>query len=164
MKRLKNPDKLDKYRQHLLEGKDLNQEETQMLAKYRRAFAIMSVGYGRQNTVKILSEETGLSESQTYMVVRDAIKLFGDVHEVDKKGLKSIMYENFMLAASMARADKDHAAMIRALEKAAELYGLFDSETEGLDPKMFLPVPILFTSDPGILKKNQTIDITHEPA
>jgi hypothetical protein len=161
-KKLKRADKLDKYRMHLLENVPLNDEETQMLAKYRRSISLMSVSYGRQHTVKILAEETGLSESQCYMILRDALKLYGDVSEVDKNGLRFIMYENFMLAASMARADKDYAAMTKALERASELYGLFDKTIEGLDPSKFLPMPIIFTTSPEVLKQNQTLDISHE--
>lgn len=160
--KLKQPDKLDKYRRHLLDNVALDDEQMAMLAKYRRAISLMSVSYGRQHTVKILEEETGLSQAQCYMILRDAIKLYGDISEVDKNGMRFIMYENFMLAASMARADKDYNAMTKALERASELYGLFDRSIEGLDPKQFLPVPIFFTTNPDVLKENQTLDITHE--
>ena len=39
MKQLGKPDKLDKYRMHLVDGAELRQDEVEMLAKYRKATA-----------------------------------------------------------------------------------------------------------------------------
>lgn len=156
-------DKLDRYRDHLLQGTTISAEQEDMLGKYRRANALMCKGYSRLQTITILTKELALSSPQIYSILRESIELFGDVNKVDKDGMRYILYENFMREAKLARKNKDHQAAIRALENAAKIYDLYNTEVAGINPAQFLrPSAIIFTSDPEVLKQQQVIDIDYE--
>lgn len=160
MKLLGKGDKLDRYRGHLLNGDDLDEEQQIMLERYRRASALMCCGYSRMQSITLLKNETALSESQLYNIVRDSIKLFGSVNDVDKAGMKYIMYENFMLAANLARKEGNHDAMIRAYENASRIYDLFTADTHLIDPRHYLrPIAIIYSTDPQVLVDQQTQDL-----
>ena len=160
MKLIGKGDKLDKYRGHLINGEELKPQEEAMLQKYRRANALMCCGYSRGQTLTLMSKETELSESQLFAIIRDSIKLFGSVNEVDKAGMKYIMYENFMLAGNLARKEGDFKSMVRAYENASRLYDLFSPDTHLIDPREFLrPGVLIYSTDPTVLEEQQKQDI-----
>jgi len=155
-------DKLDKFRAHLIESEPLTDTERQTLERYRKAWSWLCMMYSRNRVVALIEKEYQLSTSQAYVVVRESLELFGDVIENDRKAQRSIMYENFMLAARLARKNGDHNAMIRAIENAARIKAVFSDEAQTIDPNLFLiPVPVLFNSDPQVLTQN-VIDISHD--
>ncbi len=162
-KQLKTPDKLDKYRLHLVDGADLKPEEVEMLAKYRKAHSLLCLGFGRNQVLATLEKEYELSQPQLYAIVRESIKLYGSIEEVDKKGQRAISHENYKLLANLARTAGDLGAAIRAQENADKLLGLFESDKTVLDPKAFLiPVPMDFSTDPTVLREQETQDIDFE--
>jgi hypothetical protein len=166
---VKQGDKLDKYRAHLLEGRKLAPEEEKQLARYRKAVSLLSTGYSRLRVIATMRRDPldPLSESQLYVIVRDAVKLYGNLEEVDKKAERWIAYENYKLLADMARQAGDYGAAIRAQKAADDLLGLFAPDGGKLDPKAFLvPVPMLFSTDPQVLREQEqeTEDADYEEA
>ncbi|MGI4871224.1 MAG: hypothetical protein ACRYFX_08610 [Janthinobacterium lividum] len=163
MKRLGTPDKLDKYRAHLVDGGDLREDELEMLARYRKAHGLLCLGFGRGQVIATLEKEYELSQPQLYAIVRESIKLYGSIEEVDKKGQRVISHENYKLLANLARKNGDIGAAIRAQENADKLLGLFEAEKTALDPRAFLiPVPMEFSTDPAVLREQETQDIDFE--
>jgi len=163
MKQLGKPDKLDKYRMHLVDGAELKPDELEMLAKYRKAHSLLCLGFGRNQVLATLEKELDLSQPQLYAIVRESIKLYGSVEEVDKKGERTISHENYKLLANLARKNGDIGAAIRAQENADKLLGLFESDKTVLDPKAFLiPLPMDFSTDPSVLREQETQDIDFE--
>jgi hypothetical protein len=163
MKQLRKPDKLDKYRAHLIDGAELKSEETEMLAKYRKAHSLLCLGFGRHQVLATLEKEYELSQPQLYAIVRESITLYGSIEEVDKKGQRLISIENYKLLANLARRNGDMHASIRASELADKLLGLFEAEKTLLDPKAFLiPVPMDFSTDPAVLREQETEDTDYE--
>lgn len=164
MKQLgKIPDKLDKFRAHLVDGADLKEEERAMLAKYRKAHGLLCLGFGRGQVIATLEKEYELSYPQLALIVRESVKLYGSIEEVDKKGERVISHENYKLLANLARKQGDIGAAIRAQENADKLLGLFESDKTVLDPKAFLiPVPMDFSTDPTVLREQETQDIDFE--
>jgi hypothetical protein len=163
MKQLGKPDKLDKYRLHLVDGADLKPDEVEMLAKYRKAHSLLCLGFGRNQVIATLEKEFELSQPQLYSIVRESIKLYGSIEEVDKKGERTISHENYKLLANLARKQGDIGAAIRAQENADKLLGLFEADKSVLDPKAFLiPVPMSFSTDPAVLREQETEDTEFE--
>ena len=163
MKQLGKPDKLDKYRVHLVDGGELKEDELQMLAKYRKAHSLLCLGFGRNQVLATLEKEYDLSQPQLYAIVRESIKLYGSIEEVDKKGERTISHENYKLLANLARKNGDIGNAIRAQENADKLLGLFENDKTVLDPKAFLiPVPMDFSTDPAVLREQETQDIDFE--
>jgi hypothetical protein len=163
MKQLGKPDKLDKYRSHLVDGADLKPDELEMLAKYRKAHSLLCLGFSRNQVLATLEQEFDLSQPQLYSIVRESVLLYGSIEEVDKKGQRVIAVENYKLLANLARRRGDIASAIRAQEKADKLMGLFEADNTGIDPKAFLiPVPMDFSTDPAVLREQETQDIDFE--
>lgn len=163
MKRLGKPDKIDKYRLHLMEGADLKEEELEMLAKYRKAHSLLCLGFSRNQVLATLEKEYELSQPQLYAIVRESVLLYGSIEEVDKKGQRVIAVENYKLLANLARKNGDINAAIRATELGDKLLGLFEPEKTLLDPKAFLiPVPMDFSTDVSVLREQETQDIDFE--
>lgn len=163
MKQLGKPDKLDKYRAHLVDGAELKPDELEMLAKYRKAHGLLCLGFGRNQVIATLEKEFELSTPQLYTIVRESVRLYGSIEEVDKKGERTISHENYKLLANLARKNGDIGAAIRAQENADKLLGLFESDKVLIDPKAFLiPVPMDFSTDPAVLREQETQDIDFE--
>jgi len=163
MKKLGVPDKIDKYRLHLVEGADLKADELEMLAKYRKAHGLLCLGFSRNQVLATLEKEYELSQPQLYAIVRESILLYGSIEEVDKKGQRVISIENYKLLANLARKNGDINGAIRATELADKLQGLFEPEKTLLDPKAFLiPVPMDFSTDPAVLREQETEDTDYE--
>jgi hypothetical protein len=74
-----------------------------------------------------------------------------------------IAVENYKLLANLARKNGDIGNAIRAQELSDKLQGLFEAEKTVLDPKAFLiPVPMDFSTDPAVLKEQETEDADYE--
>ncbi|RDC63280.1 hypothetical protein [Adhaeribacter pallidiroseus] len=161
-------DKLDKYRDHLLSNAALTPEQTEMLAKYRRANALLCNGYSRLRTITILTKECLVAHGYAYSLVRDTIELFGDITKSEKDGMRYIAYENFIRAAKLAQKQKDYNAMIRAQENAARIYDLYTVSEQVMNPQDFVkPTEIIFTTDAQVLidhQKEETIDTDYQEA
>jgi len=156
MKKLGKGDKLDKYHAHLVDGAPLTDEELEMLAKYRKAFGLASLGFSTNQVLTALTKEYALSEPQLYAIIRESTKVYGSVAELDKQGRKEIAIERYELIANLARREGKYAAALRALQNADKLRGLFDAPKAPMDPKAFLvPVPMMFTTDPTALREQQ---------
>ena len=157
----KAPDKLDKFRAHLVDGAPLREDELTTLARYRKAHGLLCLGFGRSQVLATLEKEYELSQPQLYAIVRDSIKLYGSIEEVDKKGQRVISHENYKLLGNLARKNGDIGAAIRAQENADKLLGLFEAEKTVLDPKAFLiPVPMDFSTDPAVLREQEATEDT----
>ncbi|WP_375418122.1 hypothetical protein [uncultured Hymenobacter sp.] len=158
-KQLGKPDKLDKYRNFLFEGAELSEEQLLMLSRYRKAYNLASLGFSRNQVLSALEKEYELSTPQLYAIIRESTELYGSVAEIDRKGRRQISIERYELLANLARKDGNYAAAIRAQENADKLQGLFEPEKAGMDPKAFLvPVPMMFTTDPAVLREQQQED------
>ncbi|MDB5268226.1 MAG: hypothetical protein JWP58_1266 [Hymenobacter sp.] len=163
MKQLGKPDKLDKFRAHLIDGAELRPDELTTLARYRKAHSLLCLGFGRNQVLSTLEKEFELSQPQLYAIVRESIALYGSIEEVDKKGQRVISHENYKLLANLARKNGDIGAAIRAQENADKLLGLFEAEKTAIDPKAFLiPMPMSFSTDPAVLREQETQDIDFE--
>jgi hypothetical protein len=153
------PDKLDRYRRYLFEGVELNEEQLAMLAKYRKAWNLASMGFSKNQVLTAFEKEYSLSEPQIYAIIRESTKLYGSIDESDKQGQRLISIERYELLGNLARQDGNYAAALRAQENADKLKGLFEPEKAGMDPKAFMiGVPMLFTTDPAALKEQQLED------
>jgi hypothetical protein len=173
---VKRGDKLDKFRAHFIEGRKLNEADALMLSRYRKAVAMLGHGWSRQTVVADLmaDQQDPLAESQAYQVVRDAMKLYGSLEEVDREGMRFVSYENYKALAQECRRNGDMHGAIRAQENADKLYDLFNPAVATQDPNAFLkPVAVLFTTDTDVLlaaqkglasENEQTEDAEYEEA
>lgn len=157
MKKNKLParlDRLDRYKAHLVRGMELEPQELEMLARYRKASSLMSMGYARPHVVKAMVQEYDISESHAYLLIRDSVRLYGDASQVDRDGMRHLLFDNLQVAAGLARKKEDYSTMVRAIETAAKLFNLFAPDVAANDPSKFqLPKQMVFTDDPEALRE-----------
>lgn len=156
---------LDRIRHHLLDGGPIDYDQSLMLDKYRATLSYMC-HRGQLNSpgraIKFVQKTYDLSYSHSAKVVRDTMKLWGDVFKYSREGLQYLHYERFLNLANQARKAEDYKAAVRAEEKACQLLDLFNARAENLDIKNLFQFNVTFTTNPDVLKKGHIEDISHE--
>jgi hypothetical protein len=159
----RRPSLLDKLRGHYLEGRKLSEKQEHKRIQYEQAHALRIQGFSREQTVKmLLSRRISKSASDAYRVVSNAEQLFGDINAVHKEGLRHILTENLMRVYNSAMASGSWKEANKSNEIIAKINNLMDHDQVPIDwKKIIIPIPV-YTSDPAVLKRQETIDIPHE--
>ncbi|WP_126244136.1 hypothetical protein [Chitinophaga rhizosphaerae] len=159
----RKPSALDKIRAHYLEGRKLSEKQELKRKQYEQANAYRVQGYSVEQCVHLL-RELGVvgSVAEAYRIIRSAEELFGDVTKSNKDGLRHILSENFMRVYRKAWKDNNLKEANRALENIAEINGLRDLDGNPIDwNRILIPIPV-FSSDPDVLRRQETVDISHQ--
>lgn len=157
------PDRLDAIKAHLTEGTEISPTQQDMLAKYKAAFTWMSKSKSPGETIQKLERHYELSYPQAAKIVRDTIKLYGDVNSYSKQGLKQLMYEKFLRLATRAERNDDMASAERLMDKACKVMDLYNPKDEKSSGTT--NIFISFTDDPAALEEQErlnTLDIEHD--
>lgn len=157
-------DRLDAIRDYLYEGTEISPTQMEMLERYKAVFTWMCKNKTPSKAIDLAQETYGISYSQAAKIVRDAIKIYGDVNNYSKQGLKQVMYERFMNLGDKAAKKKEFVAAERLWDKACKIMDLYNSKAEEEDITKLYVFNAVFTTNPEVLKKNadKTIDIEHE--
>jgi hypothetical protein len=156
-------DRFDRYRASFLGLLELDEDEKTSLDYLRKAWAFFIDNPSRQQTVKYLESELGLSTSHSYAIIRDSIKLYGEIEKVDRVGLRVAKYEWYMRIAKLAEKSLDYATAIKASEYADKLERLFEEDDSKIPTRiLFPPKTFIFVDDPDVLKDQQQEDADYE--
>lgn len=152
-------DNLDRYRQHLIEGTELSEKYKAYFEKLEYANSLLCQGYSESNVAAILKSGKKFNDvTQSYGIIRDAKAIWGDVKKASKDGQRHVAYENFIRLARKAEQAGNLELASANYEKAAKLYGLFDSDESNIDINKFMsPVSVFFSSNPKFLMKDSEI-------
>ncbi|MDR6195180.1 hypothetical protein [Siphonobacter sp. SORGH_AS_0500] len=129
--------KLDKYLSYYFENTKLSDAEMEMLAKYRMAFSLMSLGRTDQMVISTLMKDYDILERQARYIISEASWLYGRVQNADRQGKKVASANYYRLLSNLAQQAGDTEAAIKAWEKADRMEGLLDPEHIGLNPEDF---------------------------
>lgn len=145
---------LDKIRAFLIaDRKSLGKRDMIKCQRMQEANNKLVIGYSKEQAAGFLQNQFGIGRSEAYRLIRETIQVFGDITESNKKGLRHIMYENFMLLANIARQRQDLLNWNRALENASKVLGVFE-HGDSFDPgSLQLPTMLILTSDPSVLQE-----------
>lgn len=157
------PERLDAIRAHLTEGIEISDTQQAMLEKYKAAFTWMSKSKSPGEAIQKLERHYEVSYPQAAKIVRDTIKLYGDVNAYSKQGLKQLMYEKFLRLASRAEKAEDIASAERLMDKACKVMDLYNPKAE--KDAGVTNIFISFTDDPAALEEQErqnTLDIEHD--
>jgi hypothetical protein len=155
--------KMDKIRAYYLEGRKLPKSLQETVEKLEKANGLLCSGYSREQAVKFISENAGVTRSQAYKIVRESTELFGDVTKSSKEGLRHIITEGMMQIYNHARQQKNLEVAERVLTSVARINNLYTNDDNGgkLNVGTF---NIIFTTDESALIESDeqpTIDISH---
>lgn len=118
---------LDVIREYYLsEEGDVQLTEAQLQKKERlsAAYSLLCEYHSFQQAIPVLQKRFGLSRSQAYRDVKDAVTLFGNVLKSDKEGLRYIIYEYALKTFQFAAEMKDFKSMNMAVSNMIKLLGL----------------------------------------
>jgi len=93
----------------------LSPVEEKQRDRYRFTFTQLRNGRSNEFIVKRLMDEYDIKESQAYVDIREAKKLFGDINKADAEGERHIHYEMAMFAWREARKTNDLKEMNKAM-------------------------------------------------
>ena len=124
---------LNRLRSYLLGDRhsELTDKQHELLKRYQSAFAMLRDHGSMHSAHPIYVEMFKVSDSQAYVDLRRALKLFGDVLSGNKEGQRWVIYERNLHLYELARAKGDIEQMGKALDRSIKILGL-DKE----DPDM----------------------------
>jgi hypothetical protein len=170
-----DPEKPKPHRlQAFLDFFDPENKRTELTPNQTEKLELMrQTRYWRQNffspnqVVKMLMEKNYFSQSQAYLILKDADYIFGKIDLMNKDAERSVQYELLHKAAQMVMACKESTqfekgmALEKIVDKMSNLSGTKDTSIN-FDPiKAMAPVSINFmvVQSP---EPNKIIDIEHE--
>ena len=110
-------------------------------------------GMPREHVAKLVIAGGKRKRSQAYGLMRDAVELFGDITESNKKGMRAVLAEQYMILADEARKEKDLNTWKQALDSYAKLNGLHDTSDKVPQRQQILVVG--FSEDPEVLQEEE---------
>jgi hypothetical protein len=150
-------DIMDKFRAHYFGGYQLSVMERKSLDQIRSIWAIYCENTSRLQTIAIFKKKTKLGDAQCYKILKDSMKLFGDVNKVDRDAERLASSEFYMSMAKLAIAQGDYKTAMECREKVDKLHALFDPDEIKIPMEKLMPtVNFVFVSDPEALKAQQT--------
>jgi len=117
----KGEHKMDKYKDHLVNGAKLNQRDQLYFEKMKKAWSWSSKMFSPSQVVAMLHNEYGHEKTHAYQILRDAYELWGIAYDLDKRGIAKILIEALYLALSIGQRDADPDVIMKAAERIAKL-------------------------------------------
>lgn len=136
-------------RDHYLNGTALTDKQEEMRKRLSAAFSLLSSYRSIQQAIPILMNQYAYSEASAYRDINNALKLFGNVLEKNKEGIRQIVYEYAVNTYQLAAANNDYKAMSLALDKMIKVIGLDKDETELPDFEKIQPSIVLVALPEG---------------
>ncbi len=108
---------------------ELTPKQKEKKRRMETAFSHMRLMLSIQQTAKRLREEFGVSEATAYRDIKDATTIFGDIHDVNARGVRIVLREAYWRAYQLALKAEDIDLQIKALDKYKELFDWDDDMT-----------------------------------
>ena len=106
--------------------------------------------FPKYKIANMLERDFGLSQSQAYLDINNAINLFGDIQKTSKEFEKAMWREWCMEFIQRAKRKGDLKAEAKGLDMYAK-YGDFGAEELSFDPDKLAKVEIQTTVDPKLI-------------
>jgi hypothetical protein len=119
----------------------------------RFAYSAMLKEYSRTVVVGLIMTQFQLSEAQAYLVINDAIDIYGDINKADKQGLRTLMTEMLFTAAKKAEERGEEDAILKHMEVIARINGLNNADVQVINmTRIEMPQLILVNNNLDTLK------------
>jgi hypothetical protein len=128
----KGEHKMDKFKDHLVNGVKLNQRDQQYYEKMKKAWSWSSKMFSPSQVVAMLYNEYGHEKTHAYQILRDAYELWGIAYDLDKRGIAKVLKEAAYYALSIGMRTGDPDVIMKASDRIAKLSKL--DETDNIVP------------------------------
>ncbi|MGV3560773.1 hypothetical protein [Larkinella arboricola] len=142
-------DRLERFRDHLHRDAPLADKDQLLMQRYNFAYTQLCDGESSREVVALLIKSYGISQSQAYNIVNDALSIFGgNPSKAIRDGKKAVYVIRLEEMADKLDEEGKYEEAANVLAKAAKLQGMGDKEGSQLDPRLFMPKPnLVFTDD-----------------
>lgn len=126
------------------------------------AWSLLVNYHSFEQSVPLLMSRFALSRATAYRRLNEATKLFGDVTQTSKQGLRHILYEYSMKVFQLAASQKppDLKQMNTAIKNMAMLKGLNAEDTSAFDAELLQAHTYLIQIASGTGKDPLTLDVS----
>lgn len=163
----KGDHKLDKFKDHLVNGAKLTVRDQKYFEKMKKAWSWASKMFSPSQVVTMLFNEYGHEKTHAYQILRDSYELWGVAYELDKRGVTKTLIEAAHVALSIGVREKDAEIILKATAQLAKLNKL-DQVDNIIPPDVAMPMGTrvyVVNGDihmPGSSNNNQVIDVQPE--
>ncbi len=134
----------------------LTQTERDNLQKYERVYELMNVGRPDYMIRAMLCKIYGIKDRQAHEIIKDASMLYSLSGEASREGSKRSSINFYETVATLALADRNYDAAVKARDKADHLAGHHKQEDIGLNPDDFRkPAKYVFINNMTVYEKAQ---------
>lgn len=134
----KGEHKLDKFKDHLVNGGSLSKRDADYFEKMKKAWSWSSKMFSPAQVVTMLFNEYGHEKTHAYQILRDAYELWGVAYELDKRGVTKTLIEAAHVALSIGIREKDADIILKASAQIAKLNKL-DQVDNIIPPDVSMP-------------------------
>ena len=134
----KGTHKIDKFKDHLVNGQKLAAREQAYFEKMKKAWSWSSKMFSPAQVVTMLYNEYGHEKTHAYQILRDAYELWGIAYELDKRGVTKTLIEAAHVALSIGIREKDPEVILKASAQIAKLNKL-DQVDNIIPPDVAMP-------------------------
>lgn len=140
--------------------KSLSETEKEKRSIIEAAWSLLVNYHSFEQSVPLLMSRFELSRATAYRMLNNATKLFGDVTQTSKQGLRHILYEYSMKVFQLAATQKppDLKQMNTAIKNMAMLKGLNAEDTSAFDAELLQAHTYLIQISAGEGKSPLTLD------
>ncbi len=126
------------------------------------AWSLLVNYHSFEQSVPLLMNRFDLSRATAYRMLNHATKLFGDVTQTSKQGLRHILYEYSMKVFQLAASQKppDLKQMNTAIKNMAMLKGLHAEDTSAFDAELLQAHTYMIQISSGGSKEPLTLDVS----
>ncbi|WP_266206249.1 hypothetical protein [Pontibacter kalidii] len=126
------------------------------------AWSLLVNYHSFEQSVPLLMNRFDLSRATAYRMLNNATKLFGDVTQTSKQGLRHILYEYSMKVFQLAASQKppDLKQMNTAIKNMAMLKGLHAEDTSAFDAELLQAHTYMIQISSGGSKEPLTLDVS----
>ncbi len=138
----------------------LTEVEMTKRSQIEAAWSLLVNYHSFEQSVPLLMSRFDLSRATAYRMLTNATKLFGDVTQTSKQGLRHILYEYSMKVFQLAASQKppDLKQMNTAIKNMAMLKGLNSEDTSAFDAELLQAHTYLIQISAGVGKEPLTLD------
>lgn len=112
----------------------LTDKEKELKKRWQSIFALLLNYHSQEQAVAVHMEQFGVTRATAYRDVRQALALFGDIKESDKKAYAHILVEYQMKILQLSLKKGDLATARAVVMDMAKIKGVDRDDPEGLDP------------------------------
>ena len=112
----------------------LSDKQKKMKLRMETAFSYLRTMLSIQQTAKRIANDFGISEASAYRDVNRAMTVFGDIHDVNARGVRIVLREAYWRVYQLALKNKDLDMQLKALDKYQALFD-FDEDMKNEELK-----------------------------